>query len=500
MRTSVPKLSKSKFTAGLQCLKRLWNQCYRPGERPEPDPATQAIFDTGHQVGEFARQLIPGGVLVDEDHMHHDQAIERTQRLMADEAVPAIYEAAFTFEDIRIRPDILERLPGGRWRMLEVKSSTEVKDIHRYDVAIQKYVLDGCGLAVDAVCLVHINNQYVYDGDDFKIDEFLTIENMDEAAAALDEEVIRFLVQQREVLQHREPPDIEPGRHCFDPYGCEWWEECRATKPEFWVFNIPRIRADVLSELERRGIEEISEVPHGLLNEKQRQVAECVRSGEIYVGPDLNAALDSVEYPIHYLDFETFMPAIPRYKGTRPYQTFPVQWSAHVLHEDGRLEHYEWLCDGDHDPRLECAETLIAVLGTSGSIVTYSSYEDTQLKGLVQFLPDLAEELQAIRERLWDLLPVIRNNIYDREFRGSFSLKAVVPVLVPDMSYDDLDVQEGAAAQVAYTDMIEVGTSPERKAELRRQLLEYCKQDTLAMVKLHERCTELAEQEDQAFL
>ena len=492
MNPRIPRLSKSKFIAGLQCLKRLWNQCYRPGERPEPDPATQAIFDTGHLVGEFARQLVPGGVLVEEDHMHHAQAIETTRRLMADETVPAIYEAAFEFEDIRIRVDILERRPGGKWRMLEVKSSTAVHDVNRYDVAIQKYVLEGCGLEIEAVCLVQINSQYVYDGEHLKSDEFLTVTDMSEDVASLEQDVRILLSREQEILAVSEPPDIEPGRQCHDPYTCEWYEECRATKPEFWVNELYYVGLPRLSRLEELGITEIADIPDEVgLTEIQTRIRDCVRSGEMCVNPALRNAFDDLVYPIHYLDFETFMPAIPRYKGTHPYQTIPFQWSDHVLHEDGTLEHHEWLCDGDRDARQEFAESLIDVLGTSGSVVHYSSFEKTRLNELIGSLPILADQLQSIVNRLWDLLPVIRDHIYHPGFFGSFSLKAILPVLIPEMSYDDLDVQEGAAAQIAYTEMIDAGTSPERKAELRRQLLEYCKQDTLAMVRLHERCLEL---------
>jgi len=486
------KLSKSKFTAGLQCLKRLWNQCHRPDEKPAPDPATQALFDTGHQMGKFARRLIPGGVLVEEDYMHHKEAIETTQRLIADETVPAIYEAAFVFEDIRIRVDILERLPGGRWQMLEVKSSTSVHDYHFYDVAIQKYVLDGCGLVVEAVCLVHLNNQYVYDGTTLDLGKLFTIEDVSDQVAEHGAEVVDLLARGRAVLELAEPPAIRPGRHCSSPYCCEWWDECRASMPEFWVNEVHNIRAPVLAQLAALGVEQIADIPDSIqLNPMQKRIRDCIRSGEMYVGPDLKNAFDDLAYPVHYLDFETFMPAIPRYKDTNPYQTLPVQWSDHVLHEDGRLGHHEWLCDDDRDPRQEFAETLIAALGGSGSVVHYVPYEKTRLNTLIEALPNLAAELQAIVDRLWDLAPVIHNNVYHPRFFGSFSLKAVLPVLVPEMSYDALDIQEGDTAQVAYAEMINAGTSPERKTELRRQLLAYCAQDTMAMVRLHEKCLEL---------
>jgi len=493
MNSEPSSLSKSRFIAGLQCLKRLWFQCYRYDEWPEPDPATQALFDTGHEVGKLAQQLVPGGTLVEEDHLHHDDAVRTTQRLMAGTAVPAIYEAAFTFEGIRIRVDILERSPGDRWRMLEVKASTSVKDYHHYDVAIQQYVLEGCGLNVAAACLVHLNNQYVYDGEQLVVGDLFIIEDLSESVASLKTDVLDLLSRERTVLAEPKPPPIQADTHCHDPYTCEWYDECRAAMPEFWVNDLYYVGAARLAQLKELGVREIGQIPDSVnLTLIQTRIRDCVRSGEMFVDPALKNAFADLVYPVHYLDFETFAPAIPRYKDTRPYETIPFQWSDHVLHEDNTLEHHEWLCDSDRDPRQEFARSLIDALGESGSIITYSSYERTRLNKLIEALPHLTADLQAIVDRLWDLLPVVRHHICHPQLYSSFSLKCVLPALLPDMSYDGLVIQDGTAASVAYAEMIDAATRPERKAEIRGQLLDYCSLDTMAMVKLHQRCLELA--------
>jgi len=495
MKKRTPMLSKSRFIAGLQCLKRLWNDWYRYDEIPQPDRATQAIFDTGYAVGVLAHRLVPGGVLVAEDHRQHTDARNTTLRLMADPAVPAIYEAAFTFEDIRIRADILKRLPGGQWQLLEVKSSTNVKDCNRYDVAIQKYVLEGCGLKIASACLVHVNNQYVYDGESLDVEQFLTVNDLTDTVDDLMPSVRDWLAKERMVLAQNEAPDIPPGKHCHQPYECCWYSECRAAMPRFWVEELYRISPQQRSRLKTRGVRDIAAIPADFaLSPIQSRIRESVRSGQILAAPGLKNAFARLQYPIHYLDFETFMPCIPRYRGTRPYQTLPFQWSDHVLHQDGRLEHAEWLCDSDRDPRQDCAASLIDQLGRSGSIVTYGHYERTQLNALADSLPHRWDDLQAIIQRLWNLEPVISGHIAHPQLYNSFSLKRVLPALLPDMGYDALDIQEGSAAGIGYLEMIDTGTTPERQAELRKQLLEYCGLDTLAMVKLHQKCLKLATQ------
>jgi len=191
-------------------------------------------------------------------------------------------------------------------------------------------------------------------------------------------------------------------------------------------------------------------------------------------------------YPIHFLDFETFGPVLPRYAGTRPYQTIPFQWSDHILYEDCRLDHREYLCNTDKDPREEFTQTLLEALGTEGSIVIYTNYETGVLNSIIEHLPQFTDELWAIIDRFKDLHAIIKNNYYHPKFYGSFSLKDVLPALVPEMSYDKLSIQDGMQASLDYLRMIDAETPEQEKTTIRNNLLTYCGQDTLAMVKIRD--------------
>jgi hypothetical protein len=216
----------------------------------------------------------------------------------------------------------------------------------------------------------------------------------------------------------------------------------------------------------------------------QARVRDAVRSGNRYHDPAIATALANVQFPAHFVDFETFMPALPVFPGTRPYQTIPFQWSGHVLSVDGGVSHRDYLHEGRDDPRRRFAEALLDTVGCAGSIVVYSGYEEQCLRELEVALPSQAPRLAQLRTRLFDLHPVIKAHIYDPNFHGSFSIKAVLPALVPHLGYDDLEIGDGLVASLAFEELRDPGTSAERTAELRANLLAYCKRDTEAMLEL----------------
>ena len=259
-------------------------------------------------------------------------------------------------------------------------------------------------------------------------------------------------------------------------------------EPEHHVSQLPRASQKLLLLLEEAGIADIRDIAADFaeLNELQRRVRDCVVDNRVHFDPTLAESLGELEYPIHFLDFETFNPALPLYVGTRPYQVVPFQWSDHVMDSNGNLRHEEFLHEGFDDPREPFAKSLLKTLGTSGSIVVYSSFEETRIREHADALPHLSGDLLALLDgRIIDLLPLVRKYCYHPEFHGSFSLKAVLPALVPDLGYDDLEISDGAQASVAYAEMMQPGTSVERRESLRDSLLAYCKRDTEAMVRLY---------------
>ena len=488
-REQIPLLSKSRFMAGLQCQKRLYLECFHP-ELAEPfDAGRQAILDTGTRVGELARDRYPGGVLITEDHLHHDQAVSSTEKALADSSVQAIYEVAFVYDDVRIRADILSRSGDDMFDLIEVKSGTSVKEEHLPDVAVQLYVLLGCGISVGRVCLGHLNKEYVYQGGNYDLGQLFLIEDVTDKAQQLQPDIPLLLEEMRLPLWCLEPPDIKPRRQCSKPYQCEFYGHCHTGGTEHPVIQLPNASAKLLLALEQAGIVDIRDIQAGFpgLNTTQQRVRDCVAGDHVYIAPDLPEALGRLEYPIHFLDFETFGPALPLYTGTSPYQVFPFHWSNHIITGDGKLRHEEFLYEGFDDPREPFARSLLKALGASGSIVVYSSFEATRIRELAGALPHLSGKLLALLEgRIVDLLELIRKHCYHPEFHGSFSIKSVLPALVPDLDYSDLEVSDGMQASAAYAEMVQRETPADRRSQLRESLLAYCKRDTEAEVRLFE--------------
>ncbi len=474
------RLSKSRFLAGLQCHKRLFLEIHSPELATPPTPDRRAIMDMGTDVGVLAREYFPQGVLVEESHRQIPAALVRTAELVADSQVTAIFEGAFVWEGILVRADIIERLDAQRWRLIEVKATSKVKATHLDDLAIQAAVLEGAGIVVDGCFLMHLNTQYVYLGGSLNLEELFTLEDMtgDVAGRRVDVEV--QLQAMREVLQQPSPPLVEPDGHCYQPYECPFWDHCTQEKSPRWIFHLPG-SSKLQKRLVREGIKTIDDIPaHVELSDIQQRIKNNVE----WISPVLRARLQSVRYPVHHLDFETFMPAIPVFPRTRPYRPIPFQWSNHVEYEDGTVVHHQHLCMDAHDPREGLTQQLLASVGTAGTICVYSEYERFLLYALGDVLPQFKLPLSKIVRRLWDLLSVIQRHYYHPDFRGSFSIKTVLPALVPSLAYDDLTIQNGAVAAVMYQHMVFSETDLMERARIAEALKEYCGRDTWAMVAL----------------
>ncbi len=368
-----------------------------------------------------------------------------------------------------------------------MKSSTKVKKEHVPDVAVQLHVLQSAGLSVNLAGIMHINNQYVYDGRNLDLNSFLTFSDQTEEALSQQGVIPSRLGTLKDMLGRNLPPDILPSPHCKKPYLCDFWEHCTQKMPEYWVVKEKGISEKKLNELRAIGVEDMREIPADFpLSPNQQLRRDCVVNQEEYIGSELGRELMNVEYPIHFLDFETIGPAIPRYGGRSPYQAVPFQWSDHIMYGNGNLDHREYLCLEDKDPREEFTETLLNTLGEEGSIVVYTDYEERIIKKLVEYMPHYSDRFLAVIGRLCDLHVVVKNHYYHPEFHGSFSLKAVLPAVVPSMAYEKLEIQEGQMASVEYLRMIDPATTSEEKEKIENDLLEYCAHDTLAMVGIRE--------------
>ena len=480
-----PRLSKSKFLSGLQCHKRLYLEIHQPALATPPDASTRAILDMGTEIGVLAQQRFPGGVLVKASFRQRDAAVVETAGLLQDPTVPSIFEGAFEHDGVLVRVDILERVQTGSrespsWRLIEVKSSTRVKDVHLDDLAIQSAVVQGSGVNLEATCLMHINTGYRYDGGAVDLQALFSVEHVSEAVTARRMLVLERLAAMKAMLLRVQAPLIEPDQHCHSPYECPFWAHCTKDKPPRWIYHLPG-KKEMVSQLVRQGVTTIDEIPEGTrLSDAQQKVKNNVE----WVSSELGSLLRSLRYPIHHLDAETVMLAVPRFPSTRPYQALPVQWSNHIELESGEVLHQEFLHNEASEPRRRWAEALIESLGESGSILVYSAYEAALIRQLADTFPEFKSAFREIGKRLWDLLPVIKDHYYHPAFNGSYSIKSVLPAVVPSLGYGDLAIQEGGHAAAEYYRMVFVETDWVERETIREALLRYCARDTLAMVEL----------------
>lgn len=479
-----PRLSKSKFIAGLQCLKRVYLDVHRPHLATPPDPGTQAILEMGTEIGELARRRFPGGVLVAPGYRPREAALAHTADLLREGTAPAIFEGAFLHDGVLVRVDILERVAGAAdsaaWRLIEVKSSARPKDVHLDDLAIQTYVLAGAGVPLAGIALMHVNTGYVYEQGDVDLAKLFTLLDVTEQVHARLAKVAEQLAAMKTVVLAPNAPAVEPGAQCHVPYECPFWAHCTTEKSARWIFHLPGSK-QTAAQLASQGIALIDDIPDRVtLSLAQRRVRDNVE----WISPGLREALQSVTYPVHHVDFETVMLAVPRFSSTRPYQAIPVQWSNHIEQESGDLLHHEFLHDAASEPRKRWAESLIESLGDRGSMCVYSPYERAIMEQLAEAFPEYASAFRALIKRLWDLFPIIREHYYHPAFQGSYSIKAVLPAVVPSLGYDDLPIRAGGQAASEYYRMVFVETDWIEQAAIRDALLRYCARDTLAMVEL----------------
>jgi len=481
------RLSKSKYLSGLQCHKRLWLEIHKPELAPPPPLSQQRIFDQGTTVGEMATDRFPGGVLIDADYLNIDRAIEQTSEALS-QAVEIIFEGCFVYENVLVRPDVITHNEDDSWDIIEVKSSTGVKDVNIHDVAIQSWVLDGSNLKINKKLLMHINRDCVFPD----LANLFTIADITDSVNALLPDVPVRLIELKKTLAGNEP-DIGIGQHCSSPYDCPFIDHCWSWIPDHSIFTIPRLRWSVKERLLADKRVKLDQLPADFsLNKIQLNYLKSLDRQEPII--DINGIkdeFDKLEYPLYFLDFETFGPAVPGFDGLHPYEQFPFQYSCHILHDNGMVDHREYLHTEKTDPRFALTKSLISATGKSGTVIAYNAgFERGIISKLANWYPTHTQQLESISTRLWDLLAVFRKHYMDWRFKGSFSLKSVLPVLVPDMTYDTLEVQDGGEAQVIWEKMLTTNDDHE-KAQLIKGLLSYCRQDTLAMVKIHHKLKSL---------
>jgi len=490
-------LSKSLYTRGLQCSKSLWLKKYKEDVLTAPNEAAKAIFETGNVVGDLACRLFPDGKEVPYEGTTFSEKIALTQQWM-DEGVENIYEATFSYQDVLVMVDILHKADDGSWEIYEVKSSTwhEKKSrnkIAKYipDASIQYYVLNGVGLNVSKTSVTLLNSHYTFQQ---ALDVHGLFSHVDISAEvlALQEAIPAHLKTFHSCLSDTsQEPDIDIGSHCKSPYPCDASDYCwkkQRNIPDYSVFNIFSMGKKPI-DLYEKGIIEVEDIPdEAMTTEKQRFVVDAwVNKTTIVDKPAIQHFLDGLTFPIYHLDFETFQAAVPTFDHQRPFQQICFQYSLHIEHADKPLEHKEFLAKEGEDPRRALIERLISDLPEDVTILVFNeSFEKKRIEEMVKDFPEYAEQLMRLHNNIVDLaVPFQKRYYYDYKLEGKYSIKLVMPLLVPEMAdaYKQLRlVQNGGDAMNTFPKLNTMDA--ETKLEYREALLKYCELDTLAMVKI----------------
>ncbi len=484
----ITDLSKSRYCKGFQCPKMLWLDHFKPEEAE--NVLSETVMENGNLVGDLARSYFGEYSLVDFSY-DKSEMTAKTQKFI-DAGAENIAEAAFMTDGLYCAVDILHK-NGDGWDIVEVKSSTHLTDIYIEDMSFQYYVLKNCGINVKRVFNMHLNAFYVKSGE-LDLKGLFKMEDCTEQAAANYDRVAETIGAIRDYISVEAEPERDIDTYCEKPYECAYKKYCGRHLPEHSVFDLAGMQAKTKYKHYHNGIVSYEDL---LANAKQiklsakhrRQMEAILNNAPDEVDkPKINEFLGTLTYPLYHLDFETYQQPVPEFDGISPYQQIPFQYSLHIEHEDGTLEHREFLAKEGTDPRRALAEQLVNDIPKGVCSLAFNmSFEKTVIKRLAETFPDLADALMDIHGNMHDLMiPFKEQSYYSAAMQGSYSIKYVLPALYPDdpeLDYHNLEgVHNGSEASAAFAEM--TSHTPEEIAEIRANLLKYCGLDTYAMVKV----------------
>lgn len=489
------QLSKTKYCKMVQCKKILWLEKYKPGEKVIT--ARESVFENGVKVGELAKSLFGEYENVEYDE-HLNVMLRQTNNLLKNKP-NIIAEACFKYENNFCSVDILKNDIDGV-EIYEVKSSTHMEDIYLEDAAYQYYVLSNLGLNVKKVYVVYINSTYVKKGE-LELNKLFNIEDVTHIAKGKQEQIKNNIIEIDKYMtkyDEKSEPENSIGMHCTNPYNCEYWQYCTRNLPKPNVFDIAGMYKSTKFKKYDEGIVSFEDLQYENINKKYlEQIDFEINDKQDKIDKaSIKKFINTLSYPIYFLDFETFQQAIPEYEGISPYMQIPFQYSLHYIEkEDGELKHKEFLAKSGVDPRRELAEKLVQDIPTNVCITAYNmGFEKGVIRKLAQQYPALSEHLLNITENIKDLMiPFSKRYYYTKAMQGSYSIKYVLPALYPndpELDYHNLPVvHNGAEASDTFLSLAQ--KSKEEQETLRKGLLMYCKLDTYAMVKIWQKLKEV---------
>ncbi|MBI2608300.1 MAG: DUF2779 domain-containing protein [Deltaproteobacteria bacterium] len=478
------KLSKSRYLTGIKCLKALYLGTKQPKLKKNLDEAEKFLFQQGHEVGNLAKTFFKDGIdICTIQERGLEKQIELTQKVLEKEP-QAIFEATFEYNDILVKADILEKTETG-WNLIEVKSTTKVEDHLIDDVAIQYYVLKNNNINIENTFLMHVNTECTYP----ELSNFFIKEDITDKVLIKQIGIESNLKRQFETLKLETAPNIDIGPYCNEPYECPFKSHCWQHVTEHSVFELYHLKNTEKFKLYKSGILKIKDLPENYkLNVFQYAQKKTIEENKPYIDKEgIENFINQLQYPIHFLDFETANPAIPLFKGIHPYEQLPFQFSCHILDSEGNITHKDFLDLNKKDPRPAFIQNLLDTIGDNGSVIAYhASFEKMILNNLSKIFLPFEDEINNIATNMIDLEEVFQKFYYDPKFYGSLSLKSILPVLCPELTYEDLDINKGTLASVAYLNVQKTKLSSSKIKKIEQDLKKYCKLDTLALLKIFE--------------
>ncbi|OIO13996.1 MAG: hypothetical protein AUJ81_10455 [Helicobacteraceae bacterium CG1_02_36_14] len=481
-------LTKSDFLKYTQCYRYLWLYKYRKNLLPkEVDLSLQKLFSEGYEVEPYAYKLFPGGVSAMAEEIRDQIAL--TKKLVKGGA-KTIFQPTVSSDKLFCRGDILNfNDQAKKWDVYEIKSALSVKDINIIDLAFQKICYESAGYKINKLHLVYINRDFVRKGEvDPK--KLLKIEDLTEEVNNLISRVNLDIKSAYKILNLKEEPQIKILKQCKYPYACAFGEYCQRDWPEHNIYRIAGgLSEKKLNLLLDQGILEIKDIPEDFLtNRKSIKYHYAVKHNQVYIESNkIRTDLSQLEYPLYFLDYETYGSVIPLFDGYHPYQQIPFQYSLHIQEKpSGKLEHFAYLAKDWVDPVLNLAKELKKLVDKKGNFVAWNAdFEKGRNQEMAEHCPQFADFFEDINRRMYDPIQIFRNGHYvHKDFHGSASLKSVLPVLVPELSYKKLNIQEGGNASESWRKMIDPKTPAKEKKQIYDDLLKYCQLDTLGMVEI----------------
>lgn len=470
-------INKSVFIKSLDCQRLAWH-IYRNLIEKDTSMGDDFLIFESKKIHALAQQLFPQGVKVSANSLQ--EALDKTKALTADKNVNTIFEPVFEYNGFTARADILCRTDCG-WEIIEVKSGNKGKRKYIVDMSYSALVISKNLESVSKVKLLLLSKDFhlgmpietLFAETDFSVEVFTKMQDY-----------ILILDDVKKMIENEIPPEAKLKLCCKN---CRMFKQCTGKDIEYHIFDLPRLSHLEFDELTKINITQIKDIPDQIeLTESQKIVKSSIVNDNVFISRNLSQELEKIQFPVYYLDFESVMTIYPLYENINPHTQIVTQYSLHKLNDfNSELEHFEFIADHTKDDRQTLAEQLIKDIGNTGSIITYSSFERQILNHLAKLFPQLSESLNKIIERIVDLEIILKSNYYDKNFHGKTSIKKVLPVMIPDMNYNELEISEGGSASSAFAYMA-MGLYDQNKIiETKKHLLEYCKQDTLALVKIH---------------